>query len=276
MKTLETSSDKLRYKNYEKTIDKNEIDIFNTDESFLTTNDKVKKTEIIRKQNELQIPDEVLSKYRIISKMDKIFIYETILQLDSEKKNLIEESVEQYYSFSIFNIKGFDFLFDLLFPIIRNEELKSLYHRGIHPYYVLTYKMSNYLRNGFLGIVDYNLRKSKTYDESITDAAKFTYNILRYQIVKYLGVFNLMYKYYQSQMKHVDIKDIHGLDKLLRKIEYNAVSDLGRRISDYGVPEKIVDFYETREVNKSKSRRIKSDFDDYENMIFERVNKIIQ
>lgn len=276
LKTLDSSSDKLRYKNYEKTIDKNEVDIFNTDEDFLTANDKVKKSEIIRKQKELNIPDEILSKYRIVSKMDKLFIYEKFMFLNFENNSLIEETVEQYYSFLTFNIKGFDFIFDLIFPIVKNEDLKALYHKGVHPYYVLTYKMSNYMKKGFFGIVDYNLGKSKSYDESITDAAKFTYNILRYQIVKYLGVFNLMYKYYQSQKKHIVIEKVHGLDKLLRKIEYNAVSDLGRRISDYGVPEKIVDFYETRETNKSKSRRIKSDFDDYENMIFERVNKIIQ
>lgn len=274
--TLDSAPDKLRYKNYDKTIDKNEVDIFNTDEDFLTKNDKFKKSEIIRKQKELNIHDDILNKYRIVSKMDKIFVYETLLKLKLENIRLIEESIEQYYLHSTFNIKGFDFIFELLLPIIKNEDLKALYHKGIHPYYILTYKMSNYMKKGFFGIVDYNLGKSKTYDESITDAAKFTYNILRYQIVKYLGVFNLMYKYFQSQKKHVSIENIHGLDKLLRKIEYNAISDIGRRISDYGVPEKIVDFYDARETNKSKSRRIKSDFDDYEKKVFEIVNKIIQ
>lgn len=276
LKTLDSVSDKLRYKNFDINIDKNEVDIFNTDETFLTINDKNKKTEIIRKQREFNIPDEILNKYRIVSRMDKILIYERLLKLKNGNIKLIETSVEQYYLYSFFNIQGFDFIFDLILPIIKNEELKSLYHKGIHPYNILTYKVSNYMKNGFFGIVDYNLGRSMTYDESISDAAKFNYNILRYQLVKYLGVFNLMYKYYQSQKNQIDIENVHGIDKLLRKIEYNAVSDIGRRISDYGVPEKILDFYETRETNKSKSRRIKSDFDDYENRIFEKVNKIIQ
>ena len=60
----------------------NEVDIFNTDEDFLTANDKVKKSEIIRKQKELNIPDEILSKYRIVSKMDKLFIYEKFMFLN--------------------------------------------------------------------------------------------------------------------------------------------------------------------------------------------------
>lgn len=81
-----------------------------------------------------------------------------------------------------------------------------------------------------------------------------------------------MYKFSISQKTSKDIEDIVGIDKLLMKLEYNALSESGRIASDYGVPSSIVEYYE----NDSNPTKIKEEFDNYEKEIFDKINKIIK
>ena len=95
------------------------------------------------------------------------------------------------------------------------------------------------------------------------------YNILKYQVVKYFGVFNLMYKYYISLEKK-QFNLVTGIDCILLKMEYNANTEVGRLVSDYGVPQTILEYYDLNyDINK------KNTFDSYENRIFQKVDKII-
>jgi hypothetical protein len=98
------------------------------------------------------------------------------------------------------------------------------------------------------------------------------YNILKYQVVKYLGVFNVMYKLSQSQKTSQKFEEVSGIDRLLTKLEYNALTQNGRIASDFGVPSSIVDYYESTD----NAENIKSQFDSYEKNIFEKVEKIIK
>ena len=80
-----------------------------------------------------------------------------------------------------------------------------------------------------------------------------------------------MFKYHLSQTTNVAFDKISGIDILLIKLEYNALSQEGRVASDYGVPSNIVEYYE----NPDSSERIKSRFDNYEREIFNRIDRII-
>jgi hypothetical protein len=95
--------------------------------------------------------------------------------------------------------------------------------------------------------------------------------MLKYQVVKYLGVFNIMYKFYLSQETSIAIKDITGIDKLLVKLEYNALTEKGRIASDFGVPSNIVEYYES----DNNSASIRQGFDTYELEIFKKIDHII-
>jgi hypothetical protein len=109
------------------------------------------------------------------------------------------------------------------------------------------------------------------------DTANFVYNILKYHVVKYLGVFNLMYKYIKASENIARIDDVTGIDKLLTKLEYNAISQKGRQISDYGVPLKVLDYYEALEDDKVSDADItKYSFDNYENYIYDKVESLLQ
>ncbi|WP_419673025.1 hypothetical protein [Aliarcobacter butzleri] len=59
-----------------------------------------------------------------------------------------------------------------------------------------------------------------------------------------------MYKFIESKRSNTDINEVIGIDKLLRKLEYNATSELGKLASDYGVPSKIIDYYDNEEEEK--------------------------
>ena len=66
------------------------------------------------------------------------------------------------------------------------------------------------------------------------------------------------------------IDEVSGIDKLLLKLEYNATSDKGRLASDYGVPSKVIEYYEANE-----NIEIKESFDSFEQEKFEGFEKIV-
>ena len=132
--------------------------------------------------------------------------------------------------------------------------------------------LSAYIESGHVGNIKYNKEKRKLKtDEAIREASQFIYNTMKYQLVKYLGVFNIMYKFIESKRSNTDINEVIGIDKLLRKLEYNATSELGKLASDYGVPSKIIDYYD----NEERREEIKKSFDSFELKKFEQVENII-
>ncbi|MDM1465275.1 helicase-related protein [Myroides odoratimimus] len=115
---------------------------------------------------------------------------------------------------------------------------------------------------------------SMCVDSAMRETAELIYNTFKYQLVKYLGVFNLMYKYYISKLESKILEESSGIDILLIKLEYNAFSEAAKIASDYGVPNKIVAYYDAK--TTEQARNIQNSFDTYEKNIFEKVKKIIE
>lgn len=65
------------------------------------------------------------------------------------------------------------------------------------------------------------------------------------------------------------MEDVAGLGLLLQKLEYNALSPIARRASDYGVPFKLIDCYDSQTQDKSQ-------FDAYEKYIDEQISGLFQ
>lgn len=84
-----------------------------------------------------------------------------------------------------------------------------------------------------------------------------------------------MYSFIQSQETNKSFDEVTGIDRLLVKLEYNALSDYGRIASDYGVPSNVLDYYENLD-SKAKSDELKSNFDNYEKSIFNKVERVIK
>lgn len=263
----------LKHKNFDINAPKDEIDLFYSADQYLSDVDKLRKSNIKQEQANRNIPDNILEQYKVVSRLDKIKVYDSIEKLSEDDLAQIKKLI------GIINYKldidydGFEIVLDVLKPIIKNKDLKFLIEYKIKTgeSSVLTNLVHYYLKDGFNGSIQYYLNKGKPIDEAIQKTAKFVYSTLKYQTVKYLGVFNLMYKFFISNRSGQKFESVIGIDRLLVKFEYNALTDEGRIASDYGVPSNVVDYYE----NSDRQVYIKNDFDNYELKSFEKVEAII-
>jgi len=270
--------DEIKHKNYDKEISKDEIDYFITDEEFLNIEDNLKKEKIIKEQKDRNIPDEIMNMYKVVSYSDKIKVYDNINKLITSYPGNYK-AIQEFVRKSAYNLtidyNGFQNFLWVIKPIIRNEQLIRIIDIEIESNNGKSSLLVNllyfYLKDGFIGSVKYKIDKqNKSTDEAIRESSQFVYNVLKYQLVKYLGVFNLMYKFLESQTSAKPFDEITGIDKLLVKLEYNSTSEKGKLASDYGVPNKIIEYYD-----KEDDREIKASFDDYEMKKFEQIENII-
>ena len=109
----------------------------------------------------------------------------------------------------------------------------------------------------------------KSIDSAIRDASKMVFNTFRYQLSKYLGVFDLLYRYYIATEQNIDIDQVLGLNILIQLLEYGSVIEKAKKANDYGVPYSIVRYYETED------SRVVGTFDAYEAKVFERIKDIL-
>ncbi|MCK0109931.1 hypothetical protein MWU58_11550 [Flavobacteriaceae bacterium S0825] len=273
MKAIESEPEGIKHKNYDLEAPKDEIDLFYSKDEFLSQSDKDKKINIKLEQEKRGIPDEIFNLYKVVSRLDKIIIYDEIKKLSDVEIESIKSLIRIItYKMDIDN-DGFQAILKVVYPIIKNEKLKFLITEKDRnqQYSILTHLLHFYLVGGFMSSVRFKITQGKTIDKSISETAQFVYNTLKYQVVKYLGVFNIMYRFIQSQEENKLFEEIIGIDRLLVKLEYNALTDFGRIASDYGVPSSIVEYYE----EENKSSEIKANFDNYELKIFDRIERII-
>ena len=283
--TINTPEESIKHKNYDKDIPKDDIDYFCTQEKYLSEQNIQAKNTIIKKQRERKLPNELFQQFKAVSRNDKISVYDKIKELSSSENNCILNLISKINA-HIMNIDfdGFQVILNTILPVVKTDT--ELYHLISHKskssysgkeYSILCYLLYFYLKDGFRGAINYKLKNDANINSAMRKTANFVYNILKYHVVKYLGVFNLMYKYVKANENIAKINDVKGIDKLLTKLEYNAISQKGRQISDYGVPLKILDYYELLESNNIKDAHlIKYSFDNYENYIYDKVESLLQ
>lgn len=171
------------------------------------------------------------------------------------------------------NWKGFEAILKIIGPIIpQNSKLHALIEKKIQlGYSILTVKLSNYIDGGYYNLLHYRLNNSKMgIDEAIRDTGDFVYNILKYQLVKYLGVFDLMYRYIRTMKNGLELDKVIGINKLLQILEYNALSDKARLVSDYGAPFNVIKSYED---NADDSQ---NNLDEYELYIKNKIDILLK
>lgn len=272
------SDDEIKHKNFDVGSAKNEIDYFITDEKYLSDVDIARREDVLHQQRIRGIPDEIMAMYKVISHSDKISVYDNINALSPEDGLKIKALIRSINISISLDFDGFKVVEAIIQPIVNNNNLNFLIEnqtpvkRGNNAgqkYSTLTYILSAYLNNGFMGSVDYKRSKGKDTNTSFRESSTFIFNTLKYQLVKYLGIFNMMYKYQQSISLEKSIDEITGVDKLLLKLEYNATTDKARLASDYGVPSKVTEYYDGEENEELRMR-----FDDFETEKFFQVEAI--
>ena len=276
LKIKDSISDPIRHKNYDNTVRKGDVDIFYTKDEFLSENERTRKATILHLKDKFAIPDEILEQYKIVSYHEKIAMFQKILELSEAELNSIEKLITYFQRFRNVLSEGVETIIKVVLPYVKNEDLKFLMEHGREGQdnKYLTALLYTYLSQGFRGMVDYGCtHQGKSIDDAVRDTAKFVYNTLKYQVVKYFGAFNLMYKYYISLKTGASIQEGPGIDALLLRLEYNANTEKGRLASDYGVPQRIIDYYDAD--NEQAAKKIYNDFDTYEKVVFRNISLII-
>lgn len=276
IKVINGEAEIIKHKNYDENSPKDEIDLFYSGDKYLSQNDKQRKNEIEAEQLKRNIPEEILNQYKVISRLDKMRVFDIMSKLTDEELALIKKLIRFINYKMDIDYAGFQIVLNVLEPIVKNQKLKFLIeYKGEtgEGFSMLTNLVHFYLVGGFKSSILYHHRqRGASIDEAIRKTSEFVYNTLKYQAVKYLGVFNIMYKYFISINSVTKFEDVTGIDRLLLKFEYNALTDEGRIASDYGVPSSIVDYYE----NPEQQLDIKAGFDGYELMTFNKIDKIIR
>lgn len=272
----------IKHKNFDVNAAKDSLDIEMTMIDYLNPIEKLKRDKVKQHQEELKIPEDILKQFKAISREDKMTIYVRITELNSEDLNAIKDLIQKVQTNRI-DFKGFDVFINTIKPIVRDKNFIFLLKRAswkdekgqevTKEYPRISYSLYFYLKGGFQELFNYRYNILKeSVDEAMRRASELIFNTFKYNLVKYLGVFNLMYKYHQSKIEGKNFDEILALDKLLSKLEYNAYTEKGKVASDYGVPQKIIDYYDSE--SEFRKNRILRSFDNYEKEIFEKIKTI--
>ena len=266
----------LEHKNYDVQATKTDVDYQITREQYLSERERQEKASILSQVTASEIPPEVFDCFRVVGPKDKLILYSYISQMpwwtiDEIKRvsqHLAQSGAHRLYW------NGFQQIMDMILPIVREDKLKQLItiRTGKQQQYSLvTVLLSSYLSGGFLSMVEFYVKRSdspKTKDEAMRQVADFVYNVFKYHLVKYLGLFDVFFRYQVSKSENINMEDVAGLGLLLQKLEYNALSPNARKVSDYGVPFKLIDCYD------SKTPYDKGQFDEYEQHIDQEISRL--
>mgnify|MGYP000961530401 FL=1 len=270
---INSQQDEIEHKNYDNYHNKTDIDLEVTLDEFLTDDDKRFKDEINKAKQESGLPDFIFQSYRTIGPLEKISIYNRIKEMSIVEFRKIDR-LKQVLSLSNgtkIHWEGFQTVVDICRQFISNSELKQIMETrvGNKNYSLIVVQLSGFLEKGFLGTVDYYVKQQNySKDRAISKTSKLIYTIFKYHLVKYLGVFDLLYRFHYSRVHRRNFDDVAGIQLLLQRLEYNALTNTGRKLSDYGVPFELVKYYDG--VVKTK------DFDLYESYVDEKIQNLLK
>lgn len=270
---INSQQDEIEHKNYDNYHNKTDIDFEVTLDEFLTDDDKRFKDEINKAKQESGLPDFIFQSYRTIGPLEKISIYNRIKEMSIVEFRKIDQ-LKQVLSLSNgtqIHWEGFQTVVDICRQFISNSELKQIMETrvGNKNYSLIVVQLSGFLEKVFLGTVDYYVKQQNySKDRAISKTSKLIYTIFKYHLVKYLGVFDLLYRFHYSRVHRRNFDDVAGIQLLLQRLEYNALTNTGRKLSDYGVPFELVKYYDG--VVKTK------DFDLYESYVDEKIQNLLK
>lgn len=270
LKTLFEEEVCLKHKGYDIESRKTDVDLDISRSDYLSDDDKQRKKEIFEIVQHSGLPDEIINSFKTVSKIDKVNIYYKIIQMSSEERRVIDQFCKRI-SYGNFYWDGFDLICRILVEFVKESDLRILMTQITKSGHILlTPKVYYYLQDGFIGAINNEKEHyQKKTDTAIRDASKMIFNMFRYQLSKYLGVFDLLYRYELAKQCGQDIDTILGISGLIQRLEYGSIIEKAQKANDYGVPYAIVKYYETNDT------RIIEKFDKYESLVFNRIKDVL-
>lgn len=270
----------LQYKFFDKNIDKKDVDIVLSDSNYLTTEQENRKKQLEAIKESGIMPKACFEEFRTTSYDDKIYLYNMIARFSTTDHEKITELIRRYVGQRKSYLPGLELICQTIRPIIKNDNLRYYVENGNDQpgNCYLVGMISAFISKGFSGSVNYYIRKQEDVDKGVRKAANFVFNMLRYQVVKYFGLFNLLYKQFESTRKGVNVDEVNGIEALLLRLEYSADTRLGRQVSDIGASFNVVKYYDVKENNPDDRELIGkyyNQLDDYEKYNVARIDQIL-
>lgn len=266
----------LVHKHFDKSTHKSDVDFPYVSKDYLNDTDVELKRHWIEMIETSEIDNRILDCYKTISIQNKICLYSAIKRLTDLEKKEISYVIKAYNGQHRIYKNGLELIFKIINPIVSKEsQLSSLIeHKSeANDYCTLTNMLPVFLEKGFSGEVNYYVSRGKTVDEAVRYTANLFYNTFRYQAVKYLGLFNLIYKYVIAIQNGSAINEVSGIDALLLKLEYNADTDLGRKASDIGAPFNVIQYFD--EIGRNAEIPPSTKLDAYERQTVDQIRNIV-
>ena len=279
-KCINEQDDLLQHKYFDKNIEKQDVDIILTDSAYLTEEQIARRDQLSMMKDSGVMPTACFEEFRTISYEDKIYLYNSIARFSPADRNKIKELIKRFVGQHKSYNPGLELICQSIRPIIKNDKLRFYAENGdgISGNCYLTGMISAFILRGFAGSANYYINKEHDVDKGIRKAAEFVFNMLRYQVVKYFGLFNLLYKHIEAIGRGVNIDEVSGIEALLLRLEYSADTKLGRRVSDIGASFKVVEYYDTKENNPNSPnviRQLYNHLDDFEKSSVSKIEKIL-
>ena len=265
----------IKHKNYDLSSPKSDVDLYFTKEQYLQHDDILKRQELDAFQRQYGIPEEVMSQFKIVSKRAKISMYHILAEWNRAQFDNVRRVIQRFAAVKRFDFDDFEVIVSATKSIIPTKsKLYGMMARShTNGYSLFTNILYAYLTHGLYGSIGYYVDRGEDVDDVVRRQSEFVFSTLKYDAVKYFGVFNLMYKCLLSQRNRVPLSEITGIDSILQAMEYNVWSPKGMIAMDYGVPLKVVDFYEKESIEEKK--QILDTLDDYEKQVLEKIDRII-
>lgn len=239
----------IEHIDYDKTSEKEEQDILICDSIFLSENQLTKKNEILSSASEISLPEEIKNSFLSIKLSLKIKLYSTLKELSLDKKTSLRKAVTNIRPYNYF-IDDIETVISYIEPIIEGSSpLFYLMNKNVNSgYRNISGLLEAYLINGLKGQVDYYIiNHNSTYDNAFRKCANLIYNTFRYELVKYLGLLDIIY----SKIMYDELgQEVEGLSSLLSYLEYGCYSPEAKKASDFGVPFKVVKIIDGKTTQK--------------------------
>lgn len=280
-KRMAENDEVLQHKLFDKNAEKKDVDIVLTESQFLTQSQTERKLILNDMKEKGLMPEACFDEFRTVAYEDKIYLYNTIARFSESDRDKINELIRRFVGQHKTYYAGLELICQSVRSIIKNDNLRFYVENGDpqRGNCYLVDMISAFVARGFAGSVNYYIiKKNIGVDAGVRKAAEFVFNILRYQVVKYFGLFNLMYKNYESVRTGKPLDEISGIEALLLRLEYSADTQLGRKASDIGASFKVVNYYDLKERYPNQQDMViktYNELDDFEKYNVARIEQIL-
>ncbi len=279
-KCIQSYDEPLRHKQFELEESKDDVDILMMEPQYLTVEQTKRKNILDEMKARRLMPQACFDAFKTVSYDDKLFLFTIIRRFSDAEHAIIRELISRFVGQKKTTKAGLELICRSIKSIIKNDKLRFLVENGApdRGNCYLVDMIGAFVANGFSGSVNYYIRKGEDIDYGVRKASDFVFNTLRYQVVKYFGLFNMVYKNYVAAVKGCSVDEVSGIEALLLRLEYSADTMLGRKACDIGASFKVVKYYDTIENYSGQQLLIDqaySSLDKFEKSNVRRINQIL-